>query len=67
MGANVAVGMVVLKCRKTTGIIQKVVVFLHSLSSGGHVYYLGGDSLGIVGLIDASECPPTYGASKCPI
>ena len=35
-----------------------------SLKQGGHLYYLGAGSLGIMGLIDASECPPTYGASK---
>ncbi|XP_076462218.1 glucokinase regulatory protein-like [Babylonia areolata] len=34
-----------------------------SLRQGGHVYYVGPGSLGILGLIDASECPPTYGSS----
>ncbi|KAK7504005.1 hypothetical protein BaRGS_00004737 [Batillaria attramentaria] len=36
-----------------------------SLREGGHLYYYsaGSGSLGIMGLIDASECPPTYGAS----
>lgn len=34
-----------------------------SLKSGGHVYYLGCDGFGLMALIDASECPPTYGAS----
>ena len=38
--------------------------FFFSLISGGHIYYLGKDSLALLGLIDASECPPTYGASK---
>eukprot|EP00731_Ephydatia_muelleri_P031843 Em0023g350a len=33
-----------------------------SLSSGGHVYYLGVKTAGILALIDASECPPTFGA-----
>ena len=33
-----------------------------ALKSSGHIYYLGEDSLGITGLIDASECPPTFGA-----
>lgn len=31
------------------------------LSAGGHIYYLGTGSLGLLALIDASECPPTYG------
>lgn len=34
-----------------------------SLNDSGSIYYLGYDSLGIVGMIDASECPPTYGAT----
>ena len=34
----------------------------NSLASGGHIYYVGSDLTGIVGLIDASECPPTFGA-----
>ncbi|KAK6180519.1 hypothetical protein SNE40_012660 [Patella caerulea] len=34
-----------------------------SLNSGGCIYYVGWDSLGIMGLMDASECRPTYGAS----
>ena len=35
-----------------------------SLRAGGNIYYTGDDSLALMGLIDASECPPTYGASK---
>jgi len=27
-----------------------------------HVYYLGWKTLGIIGMTDASECIPTYGA-----
>lgn len=34
----------------------------NALKSGGHVYYLGEDSISMIALIDASECPPTYGA-----
>lgn len=33
-----------------------------TLKSGGHIYYLGEDSVSMIALIDASECPPTYGA-----
>ena len=35
----------------------------NSLCSGGHIYYLGCGGFGLMGMIDASECPPTYGAS----
>ncbi|KAJ4455898.1 putative glucokinase regulatory protein [Paratrimastix pyriformis] len=34
-----------------------------ALARGGHLYYLGTGVQGIVGLVDASECPPTFGAS----
>eukprot|EP01138_Halocafeteria_seosinensis_P004463 gb/GECG01004565.1/.p1 GENE.gb/GECG01004565.1/~~gb/GECG01004565.1/.p1 ORF type:complete len:636 (+),score=77.90 gb/GECG01004565.1/:1-1908(+) len=34
-----------------------------SLRRGGHVYYIGLDIAGVVALIDASECPPTFGAA----
>ncbi|KAL4623926.1 glucokinase regulatory protein [Arapaima gigas] len=33
-----------------------------SLKKGGHVYYVGWSTLGIMGIIDASECIPTFGA-----
>ncbi len=35
----------------------------HSLQCGGRVLYIGAGSAGVLGMIDASECPPTYGAS----
>uniref|UniRef100_UPI00398EB204 glucokinase regulatory protein n=1 Tax=Pristiophorus japonicus TaxID=55135 RepID=UPI00398EB204 len=33
-----------------------------SLQQNGHIYYIGWKSLGIMGIIDASECVPTFGA-----
>ena len=35
----------------------------NSISKGGHVYYLGKESAGILGFVDASEMPDTYGAA----
>ncbi len=32
------------------------------LRRGGHIYYVGSGSPGILGIVDASECPPTFGA-----
>jgi len=34
----------------------------NALRSKRHIYYLGKRSFGILGLIDASECPPTFGS-----
>lgn len=33
------------------------------LADGGHVYYVGAGTSGRLGVLDASECPPTYGVS----
>ncbi|XP_064163003.1 glucokinase regulatory protein isoform X4 [Anguilla rostrata] len=33
-----------------------------SLKKGRHVYYVGWHTLGVMGIIDASECVPTFGA-----
>lgn len=33
-----------------------------TLRNDGHIYYLGEAPIAILGLIDASECPPTFGA-----
>lgn len=34
----------------------------NSLQRKGRVYYLGWQTLGIIGIIDTSECIPTFGA-----
>jgi N-acetylmuramic acid 6-phosphate (MurNAc-6-P) etherase len=34
-----------------------------SLKNGGRVFYLGDDNAGVLGFVDASECPPTFGSS----
>ncbi len=33
-----------------------------ALRSGGRIHYLGRGSAGFLGIVDASECPPTFGA-----
>jgi len=35
----------------------------HALRHGGHIYYVGSAAQGILGIVDASECPPTFGAA----
>lgn len=34
---------------------------IEHLSSGGRLFYLGAGTSGRLGIVDASECPPTYG------
>ena len=38
-----------------------LLIFLSSVQSGGHVYYLGMGTPGVMAIVDASECPPTFG------
>ena len=33
----------------------------HKMSQGGRLFYIGAGTSGRLGLVDASECPPTYG------
>lgn len=41
-------------------LIQKVVT---ALKSGGRLFYMGAGTSGRLGILDASECPPTFGVS----
>ncbi|WP_168122555.1 N-acetylmuramic acid 6-phosphate etherase [Paenibacillus sp. HB172176] len=42
--------------------IAKAVEALHGvLSSGGRMFYIGAGTSGRLGVLDASECPPTFG------
>lgn len=34
------------------------------LQNGGHLYYVGAGTSGRLGVLDASECPPTFGCPK---
>ncbi len=48
--------------RKEIPNIAKAVDILYvSLKSGGKMFYIGAGSSGRIGILDASECPPTYG------
>lgn len=41
-------------------LIEQVVV---KLNSGGRLFYIGAGTSGRLGILDASECPPTFGVS----
>ncbi len=40
------------------GLIEKIVPRMHK---GGRLFYIGAGTSGRLGILDASECPPTYG------
>ena len=41
-------------------LIQKVVI---KLKNGGRLFYIGAGTSGRLGILDASECPPTFGVA----
>lgn len=41
-------------------IAQAVDAIAEALAQGGHLYYMGAGTSGRLGVLDASECPPTY-------
>ncbi|HZW63031.1 MAG TPA: N-acetylmuramic acid 6-phosphate etherase [Flavobacteriaceae bacterium] len=44
--------------------IEKLVeIVIEKLKSGGRLYYIGAGTSGRLGIVDASECPPTFGVS----
>src|SRR5690554_4995780 len=44
--------------------IEKVTEkIIEKLKSGGRLFYLGAGTSGRLGILDASECPPTFGVS----
>lgn len=38
-------------------------VVVHALERGGRLFYIGAGTSGRLGVLDASECPPTFGVS----
>lgn len=42
-------------------IAEAVDIIAAALKSGGRLFYLGAGTSGRLGILDASECPPTYG------
>jgi N-acetylmuramic acid 6-phosphate etherase len=51
-----------LAIEKAISQIEKVVDIVHQqMAIGGRLFYLGAGTSGRLGILDASECPPTYG------
>ena len=42
--------------------IEKIIpVIIEKMKAGGRLFYIGAGTSGRLGIVDASECPPTYG------
>ena len=48
------------KLDQIASLIEQIVV---RMKSGGRIFYLGAGTSGRLGILDASECPPTFGVS----
>ena len=54
---------------KVPGVVEKVIpdieklvdAVLEKMATGGRLFYLGAGTSGRLGIVDASECPPTFG------
>lgn len=54
-----------LAVRKVIPKIEKLVsVIVKKINGGGRLFYVGAGTSGRLGIVDASECPPTYGAPQ---
>jgi N-acetylmuramic acid 6-phosphate etherase len=47
----------------TAGLVKAIEIVTESLRNGGRLFYIGAGSSGRIGVLDASEIPPTFGAS----
>lgn len=45
-------------------VAEAVERIVERLSNGGHLFYIGTGTSGRLGVLDASECPPTYGVPR---
>lgn len=53
---------VALSVRKELTKIEKLIkIVVDSMRKGGRLFYLGAGTSGRLGIVDASECPPTFG------
>jgi N-acetylmuramic acid 6-phosphate etherase len=49
--------------QKIAQIEKLVAVVVQQLKNGGRLFYIGAGTSGRLGIVDASECPPTFGVS----
>lgn len=47
--------------REIPYIAEAVEIIVHALKNGGRLLYFGAGTSGRLGIVDASECPPTFG------
>ncbi|WP_298953051.1 N-acetylmuramic acid 6-phosphate etherase [uncultured Nonlabens sp.] len=56
--------IVAIAVKKVIPLIESLVIEIVSkMKSGGRLFYIGAGTSGRLGILDASECPPTFGVS----
>jgi N-acetylmuramic acid 6-phosphate etherase len=50
--------------KSTPQILRLVTALTDKMLAGGRLFYLGAGTSGRLGVVDASECPPTFGVDK---
>src|SRR6201982_1816408 len=51
--------------KKAIPSIEKLVkIIIAKMKTGGRLFYMGAGTSGRLGIVDASECPPTYGIAQ---
>ena len=50
--------------KELPNIAKAVDIIVENFKSGGRLLYFGAGTSGRLGVLDASECPPTFGVSK---
>jgi N-acetylmuramic acid 6-phosphate etherase len=45
-------------------LVRVVEAIIHAFQHGGHLFYIGAGTSGRLGVLDASECPPTFRAPR---
>ena len=50
--------------KKITEIEKLIEKIINQLQLGGRLFYIGSGTSGRLGIVDASECPPTFGVSS---
>jgi len=50
--------------RERLVLVKVVEAIIHAFQNGGHLFYIGAGTSGRLGVLDASECPPTFRAPR---
>lgn len=50
--------------KERASLVKVIDAIIHAFRNGGHLFYIGAGTSGRMGVLDASECPPTFRAPR---